>query len=317
MKLRAYFPFLAAFVLAVSLVAGTAQARENSAIDSVRQVIGRVIESLRYFLSTPQLPEGTITYSAPGMPSVTVEHSSFFSPALGMQRKYAVLLPPGYYENPQKRYPVVYLLNGLWGNENVWIVKGDLPRIYQEMLVSGKIRDIIIAMPDGENSAYENGCSGSIIFSCGNYEDYVVKDFIGEIDSKYRTMPDRSRRAIGGVSLGARGAMRLAFLHPDLFAFVAGHSGRYDFLVKDMTEESWEKIKESGLGIYFDHSINDLTPGYSESSVELHSVLTARGIPHDYEPVNFTYVESHAWTFWRQRVQAALAEQCSAICAGP
>ena len=245
--------------------------------------------------------------------SVHLETGSFFSKSLDEEKKYSVLLPPSYYKSARS-YPVVYLLNGLWGDHTDWIVKGNVIETYKIMIGHGLIGEMIIAMPDGDNSAYENGCSGSVVFSCGDYEDYVINDFVQEIDGKYRTIPDRSRRAIGGLSLGARGAMRLAFFHPDIFSSVAGHSGRYSYLIDEMTGADWQKIKDANLDIYFDHSKNDLVPGYLSSSRKLDSILTEKGIRHEYREIDFSTLKSHDWPFWKEQIRVALVKECTIIC---
>lgn len=244
---------------------------------------------------------------------IRIEHQSFFSRSLGKTKKYNILLPPNY-ETSQKQYPVVYLLNGLFGSEDQWIKDGNIIKTYQNLLSDNKIGEIIIVMPDGDNSAYENGCSGSVIFSCGRYEDYIIRDLIDEIDSQYRTLPSREYRAIGGLSLGARGAMRIVFLHPQLFSAVAGHSGKYSYLIGEMTDTNWEALKNSGTSIYFDHSKNDLIPGYLSSSRELDMILTQKGIVHEYREIDFSTLHSHDWPFWRQQVAVALQKECKVIC---
>ncbi|MFA4820011.1 MAG: alpha/beta hydrolase-fold protein [Candidatus Aenigmatarchaeota archaeon] len=244
----------------------------------------------------------------------SANRAQFYSPSLGKNKFYNIYLPPSYNTNQNKRYPVVYLLNGLWGDENDWIEKGDIVNSFNNLLSQGKTSEMILVMPDGDNTAYENGCSGSWIFSCGDYENYIVKDLISEIDSKYHTIPDSGHRAIGGLSLGARGAMRLGFMHTDIFSSVAGHSGRYDYLIDEMTDADWQKVKNSGLSIYFDHSSNDLIPFYLSSSRQLDQVLTAKGIPHEYKEIDFPTIYSHDWPYWKQQIQVSLVKDCNRIC---
>ncbi|MBI4170845.1 MAG: hypothetical protein HY514_04065 [Candidatus Aenigmarchaeota archaeon] len=314
MSQAAILIFLAVATLALSTSAVYAA---NNGIFTLFQFVRDVLDHIKIFLFTP---EDTFNVSAINSaideagPRVFVEHKSFFSPSIGTEKNYTVLLPSGYYENSQRRYPVLYLLHGLWGNENTWIVRGRIVQIYQRLLAENKIKEVIIAMPDGDNSAYENDCSGSVAFSCGNYGDYIIKDFIREIDSKYRTMADRNHRAISGLSLGARGAIRLSFLHPDKFVFTGAQSGRYFYLLQEMADEQWTRLKNANITIYFDHSSNDVIPGYFSSSRELNKILTEKGITHEYQELNFPIQDSHGWPFWQQQVVIVLEKACKVIC---
>ncbi|MCX6815561.1 MAG: alpha/beta hydrolase-fold protein, partial [Candidatus Aenigmarchaeota archaeon] len=266
-------------------------------------------------LSTDQCPGQVVNQQTSGsLVADAANHMKFYSNSLEEDKFYNIYLPPSYNTNIDKRYPVVYLLNGLWGDESAWIDKGNIVNIYKSLLNSGKIKEMIIVMPDGDNSAYENGCSGGIIFSCGNYENYIVSDLINEIDSKYRTIANKDGRAIGGLSLGARGAMRLAFIHTDLFSSVAGHSGRYDYLIDEMTAADWNRVKTSGMYIYFDASSNDLIPYYTSSSEQLDGTLTIEGIQHEFHLIDYPTLQSHAWPFWQQQVPIALVGDCNKIC---
>src|SRR3989338_289599 len=169
-------------------------------------------------------------------------------------------------------------------------------------------------MPDGDSSAYENGCSGYIAFSCGSYGDYIIKDFINEIDSSYRTLPDRQHRAIDGLSLGARGAMTLAFQNPGLFGFVSGHGGMYYYILEKMTDADWKKLKQSNMTIYFDHGKSDLVPGFFASSKALDETLSGKGIAHEFAAIDFPTLDAHNWPFWRQQVAASIEKACRVIC---
>lgn len=185
------------------------------------------------------------------------------------------------------------------------------------LISQGKIQEMIVVMPNGDNSAYENGCTGSLIWSCGKYEDYIVRDLITEIDGKYYTIPDGAHRAIGGISLGARGAMRIAFLYTGKFSAVVGHSGRYDYLVGEMTDQDWERVKNSGLMIYFDRGDNDYLITYSQTSDVFDEILTSKGINHEYVIVDMPTsnpAEAHDWPFWSQRSVVALEKDCQKIC---
>ncbi len=297
-------------MIVLILLTYPANADSDTGPGTFMDLFSHAIDYIRYFFATP---ESQFNLSAINSelsvhkPNVILEHRDFFSSSLNERKNYTILLPPNYY-NSSGRYPVYYLLHGAWGNERTWATRGNISRIYQELLAEGA-GEFIIAMPDGGNTVWENGCT-FLVFSCGNKEDYFF-EFIRHIDSSHRT---NDRRAIGGLSFGARGAMRLAFLRPDMFRFVGSHSGYYTFLIREMNEDNWQGLARSNLTIYFDNSKNDVLTEYSQSSLDLDRNLTARGIPHEYRQVDFYTVRSHAWPFWKQQARIAIQKACDVIC---
>lgn len=143
---------------------------------------------------------------------VTVRDGSFHSESLGRDMRYRVILPAGY-ENSSERYPTLFLLHGLYGDFENWSTRTDLVRY------AGSLR-LIIAMPDAGDSWYAN----SATVPEDKFEDYVIKDFVGEIDSHFRTIRERYARAIAGLSMGGYGAVKFALKYPQLFAIAGGIS---------------------------------------------------------------------------------------------
>ena len=95
----------------------------------------------------------------------TVRLEAFFSPALGVRKRYAVYLPPSYLRTTRTRYPVVYLLHGRTGNEADWIVKGDLDAVADSLAAAGR-PEMILVMPDGDNSFWVNWAGTQDYGSC-------------------------------------------------------------------------------------------------------------------------------------------------------
>src|SRR3989338_8760386 len=280
----------------------------NTGPGDFNKLIADVINYVINFFSSPEskFSESLINHNIAnsGLPEVRIEHGSFYSTVLEKQRNYTALLPPGY---PARQYPVYYLLHGAWGDERTWTTRGDIVRVYQEMLAAGEITDIIIVMPDGDNSVWDSSCG---IMACGDYDGYFL-ELAREIDASYNTT---GKRAIGGLSFGGRGSMRLAFMHPDMFGFAGGHSGYYYYLIQEMKDEDWARLNSSGMTVYFDNSKNDPLTDYSESSRLLNITLSKKGIPHEYRELDFYTAQSHAWPYWKKHVRVALQKACNVIC---
>lgn len=137
---------------------------------------------------------------------------TFRSEALGRDISYRVIEPVG----ASKPLPVVYLLHGGGGGYRDWSNYSDVAR-YAE---SG----LILVMPEGASSYYTNAVDPPQ----DRYEDYIVHDLIGDVQSRFSVAGGRSNRAIVGISMGGFGAVKIALRHPELFAFAAGLSPAID-----------------------------------------------------------------------------------------
>jgi Predicted esterase len=141
-----------------------------------------------------------------------VQERVFRSMSLGRDMHYRVLLPAGYESGG--RFPALYLLHGLHGDYKNWSTMTGLENYASNFR-------LIIAMPDADDSWYAN----SATVPADRFEDYVVKDFISEIDERYRTIRDRHGRAIAGLSMGGYASIKFGLKYPELFAFVGSLSG--------------------------------------------------------------------------------------------
>ena len=150
-----------------------------------------------------------------------VEFRSFRSSALGMNADYSVLLPPSYDEESDRRFPIVYFLHGLNNDHTSWATPryGDLPARIDLLMSQGKLPHFVMVHPDGQNSLYTDSPDGT-----GNYETYIRNDLLRAIQGRYRVRTDAGGRAIGGVSMGAYGALKIAMKHSGLYASAAGVS---------------------------------------------------------------------------------------------
>jgi len=181
-------------------------------------------------ITAQTIPEGLVVDQ---ITSPSLEDNLLGDPAT---REVIVYLPPSYDQGGH--FPVVYLLHGFTGNARTfasnaftglyWPAESDFPEggiysLLNDLIIAGELKEMIVVMPDASNMYGGSWYTNSEL--TGNYEDYIVEDLVGYIDSNYRTLPSRDSRAIVGHSMGGYGAMKLAMKHPDVFGAVASHGG--------------------------------------------------------------------------------------------
>ena len=193
--------------------------------------------------TTPPAPKPAVAAAPAPAPTAHGSFASrtFHSAALGVDKHYVVYLPAGY-DKSAKRYPVFYYLHGLTGNEH-----GLAKAAHLDEAADALGLEAILVMPDGDDGFYADAVTpvdydacmknGTGLFlpqaqrrdeTCvrqRNYETYMTKDLLGDVDANYRTIATREGRGIAGFSMGGFGALELAMRHPDLFAAAASHSG--------------------------------------------------------------------------------------------
>ena len=132
------------------------------------------------------------------------------------RRKVLVVTPPGYDEDPNKRYPVVYYLHGYWAPVEAQQQGFRLHEAVQAAAEAGN--PMIMVMPDGFSKLRGGFYSSSPVV--GDYESFVADDLVAWVDGNYRTIPTRASRGLAGHSMGGYGTVRIAMKHPEVFSSI-------------------------------------------------------------------------------------------------
>ena len=255
-----------------------------------------------------------------------IDCSSLDSRILKRPVRYCVQLPANYATAKDgtgqlARYPVLYFLHGLGDNEQTLFKTGGWTLI-EDLRERQKIGNFLIVAPEGRNSFYINSADGK-----DRYSDFFLQEFMQFIEKKYRVKPGRAGRAIGGISMGGFGALRMAFAYPQLFSSVsaqapalilespkninaAARSGSP--VVRALTGvfgnpinvADWDannpfllakKNREGlhNLAIYFNCGQND-DYGFEKGAAALDKQLTEEHIPHEYH----SYPGDHSLTYF-------------------
>jgi len=138
------------------------------------------------------------------------------------ERDVTVYLPPSYGSEPDRRYPVLYMLHGFtdtdsqwFGWENHWI---DLYHVIEEALSTGNTKEMMVVMPNAYNRFKGSMYSSSA--TIGDWETFVAKELVNYIDAHYRTIPEVSSRGLAGHSMGGYGTIRLGMKFPQVWSAI-------------------------------------------------------------------------------------------------
>lgn len=151
---------------------------------------------------------------------------------------YCALLPPAYDAQPAKKFPVLYFLHGLGGDQTFLVSTGGWNMI-ADAWEQKRFAEFVIITPQAGNSFYINSKSGKV-----KYEDFFIRDFVPQMEKKFRLLGTRSGRAISGISMGGYGALRLAFKYPQMFGSSAG-------LMPALMEELPRGSRDVGFTAFF------------------------------------------------------------------
>ncbi|HXM33954.1 MAG TPA: alpha/beta hydrolase family protein [Pyrinomonadaceae bacterium] len=252
---------------------------------------------------------------------VDVQTIQFKSELIGKVLPYNALLPVGYAQS-NKRYPVLYLLHGLFGHYDDWVTRTNLAEYAVPY-------DVIVITPEGHDNWYTD----SAAVPTDKYDSYFIRELISDVDARFRTIKDRRARGVAGLSMGGYGALKYGFKHPDLFAFAGSLSGALDPTTRSEAHPgfAWDILRSSVNSvfgppdsqtrkandihqiarsltatqvaslpfIYFDCGLDD---GFLATNRELADVLLAQKIPHQYCQLP----GGHNWAYWDQQVREVL-----------
>jgi len=231
-------------------------------------------------------------YLLQDVPHGTVRMDYFKSSYLGRFCSCWVYTPPGYEDDPDKRYPVLYLQHGGGESETGWIWHGKINNIVDNMIADGLCKDLIIVMNHG--TVYRKDDSDMEEPALSYVEEVIVHDCIPFVDSKYRTIPDRRSRAIAGLSMGAGQALRTCVRYNDIFASAGIFSSLF-------TKDSADTKRLTENADIFKNNFDLLFVGVGEYehtyefNRQLMRDLRLQGVPN----VFFSAPGGHEWHVWR------------------
>ena len=247
-------------------------------------------------------------YKVNPVPHGTVSRIWYDSPALGLERRMTVYTPAGY-ETSGKRYPVLYLLHGMGGDEEAWISLGRTAQILDNLIAQGKAKPMIVVMPNGnasQEAAPGESSRGMVPPTMqlpktmeGSYEQ-AFPEIVKFIDKNYRTIKSKSGRAIAGLSMGGFHSLHISKQYPDMFNYIGLFSTAIMPNKKEVSSPIYENM-EGKLKVQFDKNpalywiAIGKTDFLYKANEEYRKLLDEKGYKYTY----YESDEGHIWKNWR------------------
>ena len=174
-------------------------------------------------------------YALKKVPHGQVRENLYFSEITQSWRRCFVYTPPGYESSISTRYPVLYLQHGMGEDETGWSVQGRANLILDNLIADKRAVPMIIVMDKGYASKPDQSSSRNAGGPQGRpggisaFEEVLIKEIIPMIDTTYRTLSDRSHRAMAGLSMGANQTIQITMNNLDLFSYIGGFSGTSNY----------------------------------------------------------------------------------------
>jgi len=229
-------------------------------------------------------------YALKNVPHGKLREVLFYSKSTDSVRRAFVYTPPGYDQDLDQRYPVLYLQHGWGENEYGWGVQGCANLILDNLIAAHGTRPFIIVMTYGMTN--EIGFGRLREFDVGPFETVLVRELIPFIDATFRTRADQPHRAMAGLSMGGMETKTITLRNLDKFSHIGLFSGG-SISPEDITDLAAFKTKNKLVFVSYG-SREDRGTASAKAAVE---ALKQAG-------VNSHYYESpqtaHEWLSWRR-----------------
>lgn len=246
-------------------------------------------------------------YKVQNVPHGTVSKRWYTSKGFQEDRRLTIYTPPGY-EKSKEKYPVLYLLHGMGGDEEAWMTLGRASQILDNLIAQGKAKPMIVVMPNGHTSNtaapgesskgfYPIAMQTPDIFS-GDMETYF-KEIINFTEANYRVKADSKNRAIAGLSMGGFHSLYISANQPKTFDYIG------------LFSPATMPLEDKQSPIY--NNLNDKLKIQQKNTYKLYWIAIGKtdflykmveDYRHQLDEINFNYkyIESeggHTWSNWR------------------
>jgi enterochelin esterase-like enzyme len=238
-------------------------------------------------------PEGFDVFQS-GIPHGKIDTLSYLSKTVGVNRKTLIYTPPGY--SRKKKYPVLYLLHGIGGDEKEWLKGGSPQVILDNLYAHNKLAPMIVVMPNGR-AMKDDRATGNVFDSLkvkafSTFEKDLLTDLIPFIEKKYAVYKDREHRALAGLSMGGGQSLNFGLGNLATFGWVGGFSSAPNTKAPEALLPDPGKAKTHLKLLWISCGLDDNLILFSQRT---HDYLTTHDVPHIF------YVEpgGHDFKVWK------------------
>jgi enterochelin esterase-like enzyme len=245
--------------------------------------------------------QNIVKHAPPGFDSLkgSIPHGKidtirYPSKTVGVNRKALVYTPPGF--SKRKKYPVLYLLHGIGGDEKEWLKNGTPQVILDNLYAEKKIEPMIVVLPNGR-AMRDDRATGNVFDSVkvkafATFEKDLLSDLIPYIERKYPVLADREHRAIAGLSMGGGQSLNFGLGNLDTFAWVGGFSSAPNTKLPEELVPNPEDTRQKLKLLWISCGDKD---GLITFSKRTHEYLFRNNVPHIY------YIEPgvHDFKVWK------------------
>ncbi|MBK9509069.1 MAG: esterase [Cytophagaceae bacterium] len=256
-------------------------------------ILSIMLCQLAAFAQNMEMPKGFEELRS-GIPTGKLDSIKYASKTVGSTRKALVYTPPGF--DKKKKYPVLYLLHGIGGDEKEWLNGAKPQQILDNLYADGKLQPMIVVMPNGramkDDRAVGNIFEKDKVEAFATFEKDLLNDLIPFIEKKYPVIADRESRAIAGLSMGGGQSLNFGLGNLDKFAWVGGFSSAPNTKApKDLVPDP-EKARKMLKVLWISCGDAD---GLITFSKRTHDYLYENNVPHIY------YLEAgvHDFKVWK------------------
>jgi enterochelin esterase-like enzyme len=225
------------------------------------------------------VPDAPAGYNAKrdGIPHGAMTMIEYDSKTVGTRRKMLVYTPPGY--SASQKYPVLYLLHGIGGDETEWQRFTQPENILDNLIAEGKAVPMIIVLPNGRAQPDDHPTGNPFIHAKAfeTFEGDLLNDVIPTIESRYSTLTDREHRALAGLSMGGGQTLNFGFAHLDRFAWLGAFSSAPNTKAPAVLVPDPAKAKQQLKLLWLSCGNKDGLIGISQ---DVHRYLKEHDVPH-------------------------------------
>jgi len=223
-----------------------------------------------------------------------IDSVTYNSKIVGVNRRALIYTPPGYSE--KTKYPVLYLLHGIGGDEKEWYKGGQPQVILDNLYAEGKLQPMIVVLPNGR-AMKDDRATGNIfdkekVEAFATFEKDLLNDLIPYVEKKYSVLKDREHRAIAGLSMGGGQSLNFGLGNLDQFAWVGGFSSAPNTKKPEELFPDPVKSKEQLKLLFISCGDKD---GLLNFSQRTHEYAKANKIPHFYYVIPGGFHDFNVW----------------------